>query len=83
MKDVVVEEIVKELNWKERIIVKVFRKTFIKVVNVARIKIINKMLQKYNCIVDYPKFTQIRKTTSKTIEKQHNTKDMSNPPSVP
>lgn len=44
MKDVVVEEIVKELNWKERIIVKVFRKTFIKVVNVARIKIINKML---------------------------------------
>ncbi len=44
MKDVVVEEIVKESNWKERIVVRVFRKTFIKVVNVARIKIINKML---------------------------------------
>lgn len=44
MKDVVVEEIVKELNWKERIVVRIFRKTFIKVVNVARIKIINKML---------------------------------------
>ena len=44
MKDVAVNEIVKELNWKERIIVRIFRKTFIKVVNVARIKIINKML---------------------------------------
>ncbi len=44
MKDAVVEEIVKELNWKERIVVRIFRKTFIKVVNVARIKIINKML---------------------------------------
>lgn len=44
MKDVVVNEIMKELNWKERIVVRIFRKTFIKVVNVARIKIINKML---------------------------------------
>ena len=28
MKDVVIEEIVKELNWKERIVVRLFRKTF-------------------------------------------------------
>lgn len=31
MKDVVVDEIVKELNWKERIIVRIFRKTFCKI----------------------------------------------------
>lgn len=31
MKDVVLDEVVKELNFRERIIVKVFRKTFIKV----------------------------------------------------
>lgn len=44
MKDVILNEVIKELDWKERIIVRVFRKNFIKVVNVARIKIINKML---------------------------------------
>ncbi len=31
MKDVVLNEIIKELNWKERIVVKVFRKTFCKI----------------------------------------------------
>lgn len=31
MKDVVVEEIVKELNCKERIVVRIFRKTFCKI----------------------------------------------------
>ena len=44
MKDVVLNEIMKELNWKERIIVKVFRKTFIKVANMTRIKVINKII---------------------------------------
>lgn len=30
MKDVVENKIIKELNWKERIVVKIFRKTFYK-----------------------------------------------------
>ena len=40
----VVEDIMKELNWKERIIVKVFAKTFKKVYNKCRIRIVNSML---------------------------------------
>ena len=44
MKDVVVNEIVKELNWKERIVVRLFRKTFVKVANMTRIKVINKII---------------------------------------
>ena len=31
MKDVVVNEVIKELNWKERIVVRLFRKTFSKI----------------------------------------------------
>lgn len=41
MKDVVLNEIMKELNWKERIIVKVFRKTFVKVYGITGKKIFN------------------------------------------
>ncbi len=44
MKDVVLNELKKELNWKERIIVKLFTKTFAKVYNIARIKIVNKLI---------------------------------------
>lgn len=45
MKNVVEDGIVKELNFVEKIIVKIFRKTFVKVYNIARIKTINKMLK--------------------------------------
>lgn len=34
-------EIVKELNWKEKIIFKLFKKTFLKVYTIARIEVIN------------------------------------------
>ena len=44
MKDVVLNEVKKELNWRERIIVKLFTKTFAKVYNIARIKIVNKLI---------------------------------------
>ena len=44
MKDVVSNEIIKELNWKERIVVRLFRKTFIKIANMTRIKVINKII---------------------------------------
>lgn len=37
-------EVINELNLKERIIVKVFAKTFNKVYNVTRIRVINKLL---------------------------------------
>lgn len=42
--NVVENEIMKELNWKERIIVKLFAKTFEKVYNKCRIKIVNSIL---------------------------------------
>ncbi len=44
MKEVVLNEVKKELNWKERIIVKIFPNTFIKVCNITRIKIINQLI---------------------------------------
>lgn len=43
--NVVENEIVKELNWKEKIIVKLFTKTFTKVYNNCRRNIINMMLK--------------------------------------
>lgn len=45
MKDVVEYEVMKNLNWKERVIVKIFAKTFNKVYNLARIETFNKLLQ--------------------------------------
>lgn len=38
------KELEKKLNWKEKIIYKVFRKTIIKICNVVRIITINNML---------------------------------------
>lgn len=45
MKEVVENEIIKKLNWKERIVVKIFRKTFSKSCNIIRINVINKLMQ--------------------------------------
>ncbi len=45
IKDVVLDEITKELNFVEKIIVIVFFRTFIKVYNKTRIDIINKLLK--------------------------------------
>lgn len=45
MKNVVLNEITNELNWKERIVVNMFTKTFIKVYNVTRIRTINILLR--------------------------------------
>ena len=45
MRDVVLYEIRKELNWKERIIVKVFKHTIIKVYNIARIRMFNELIK--------------------------------------
>ena len=42
--DVVKDEVIKELNWKEKIIVKLFAKTFEKVYNKCRIKIVNSII---------------------------------------
>lgn len=38
------EDVVKELKFKEKVIVKIFTKTFEKVYNIARIKTVNKLL---------------------------------------
>ena len=45
MRDVVYNVVKDELNWRERIIVKIFRKTFIKVCHVIRIIEINNLLK--------------------------------------
>ncbi len=44
--NVVKNEIINELNWKEKIIVKVFAKTFEKVYNKCRIRIVNSIISK-------------------------------------
>ena len=46
MKDVVLNEVKKELSFKERIIIKIFAKTFIKVYNITRINTVNAFLKK-------------------------------------
>ena len=46
MKDVVLNEMKKELNWKERIIIKIFTRTFSKIYNIARINIVNEIIKK-------------------------------------
>lgn len=46
MKNEVLKEIKKDLNFKERIIVKLFSKTFYKIFNMSRILILNKFLEK-------------------------------------
>ena len=43
-KEIVVNELTEELNWKEKLIVNVFNKTFNKVVNLVRINTVNKMI---------------------------------------
>lgn len=43
--EVVLDEIIEELNFIERIIVRFFSRTFIKVYNKTRIKIVNAMLK--------------------------------------
>ena len=41
MKNVVLNEVKKELNWREKIIVKIFKKTVIKVYGIAGKKVFN------------------------------------------
>lgn len=45
MKDVVLDEVKKELNWKERMIVSIFKNTYMKVYNMIRIETINRLLK--------------------------------------
>lgn len=44
MENLVVEEICKNLKWYERVIVRMFRKTFIKVYHNTRESVVNTML---------------------------------------
>lgn len=45
MKDVILNEVMKELNWKERIIVKVFAKTVKKTYHIIRHRVFNNLMQ--------------------------------------
>lgn len=45
MRDVVYNVVKNKLNWKERIIVRIFTNTFYKVYNIGRINSINGMLK--------------------------------------
>ena len=42
--NIVENEVIKELNWREKIIVKLFAKTFNKVANLIRINTVNKLI---------------------------------------
>lgn len=44
MRDVVYNVLKDELNWKEKIIIKLFNKTFLKIYNISRINSINSIL---------------------------------------
>lgn len=44
-KEIILDEVTKELNWKEKIIVKIFNKTFNKVANLVRINTVNQMIK--------------------------------------
>ncbi|MCI8444564.1 MAG: hypothetical protein HFJ37_05380 [Clostridia bacterium] len=45
MKNKVLKEVKKELNWKEKIIIKIFKKTFSKIYDKMRIVVVNKLLK--------------------------------------
>ena len=45
MNEEIIKKISKELNWRERIVVKLFKKIFLKTCNNLRIDIINSFLQ--------------------------------------
>ena len=45
MKDIVLNEVMKELNWREKIIVKLFKKIFIKIYGISGKNTINQILK--------------------------------------
>ena len=45
MRDGVLDEVKKELNWKEKIVAKVFKKTIIKVYHIARVRTFNELIK--------------------------------------
>jgi hypothetical protein len=45
MEAIVVNEIKIKLNWKEKIVVRIFTKTIIKVYNIARITTVNQLIK--------------------------------------
>lgn len=44
-KEIILNEVTKEINWREKIIIKVFNKTFNKVANLVRISTVNQMIK--------------------------------------
>ena len=44
MEKYVVEELVKEMNFKERILLKLFKRTFVKAYNIARVNTFNNIV---------------------------------------
>lgn len=46
MEKEMLEEIMKECNWKERLLVKILAKTFLKVYHIGRLNAVNAVLKK-------------------------------------
>lgn len=44
-KEITLNGVTKELNWKEKIIIRIFKKTFYKVSNLVRVNIVNQMIK--------------------------------------
>lgn len=53
MEDVVLNEVMKELNWKERIIVVIFKRTFIKVYGMAGQRVFNVLYAEKNHAINH------------------------------
>lgn len=45
MKNTLLKEVKKDLNWKEKIMIKIFKKTFNKIYDKMRIVVVNKLLK--------------------------------------
>lgn len=45
MEKIIIEEILKECKWYEKIVVRMFKKTFIKIYHINRIKLVNSMIK--------------------------------------
>lgn len=44
MKNLIIEQVGKQLNWRQRLLVKVFEKDFLEIYHIIRIQVINNFL---------------------------------------
>ena len=69
MEKLIVENLCKNLKWYERVIVRLFKNTFVKVYHIGRITIFNKKLQEIKNVKEIKKdFSNLQKLINLDIE---------------